>query len=94
MQLSLCAGAEWKLAKHEVLKSLHCYCPICFELKEDVEVLPHFNPIGDVSNHKMCGDCRAEYKVRRAPSPSPRPRPWPRARPRARRSSGDRRRDH
>ena len=45
-------------AAYEVLQSLHCTCPICFEVCDDVEVLPHYNPIGDVSSHKMCGKCK------------------------------------
>lgn len=38
--------------------STSCLCP---------QVLPHFNPIGDVSNHKMCGACRAAYKHNACP---------------------------
>lgn len=33
-------------------------CPICFEMREDVEVLEHWQAIGDISSHKMCGRCR------------------------------------
>lgn len=34
-------------------------CLICYEEKDDVAVLDHWQPQGDVSEHKMCGACRA-----------------------------------
>ena len=42
-------------------------CPICFELKTDVEMLPHADELAqgqasdgrDVSSHKACATCRA-----------------------------------
>jgi hypothetical protein len=34
-------------------------CPICCEEKDDVAVLDHWQPAGDISQHKMCGSCRA-----------------------------------
>mmetsp|Transcript_33409 Transcript_33409/g.56081 ORF Transcript_33409/g.56081 Transcript_33409/m.56081 type:complete len:278 (-) Transcript_33409:1237-2070(-) len=37
----------------------HGECPICFEVKDDLEVLEHWETHGDVSSHQMCGDCRA-----------------------------------
>jgi len=36
-------------------------CPICFEEKTDVKQIPHWNPKGDISSHKMCGDCTRQY---------------------------------
>mmetsp|Transcript_9070 Transcript_9070/g.15545 ORF Transcript_9070/g.15545 Transcript_9070/m.15545 type:complete len:865 (+) Transcript_9070:125-2719(+) len=42
-------------------------CPICFEEKDDVEVLEHWQPQGDVSGHKMCGDCRRSYDKNQCP---------------------------
>jgi len=35
-------------------------CPICMEMKSDVEVLEHFEPEGDVSDHKMCRACKSQ----------------------------------
>mmetsp|Transcript_12177 Transcript_12177/g.24033 ORF Transcript_12177/g.24033 Transcript_12177/m.24033 type:complete len:811 (+) Transcript_12177:149-2581(+) len=37
-------------------------CPICMEEKDDVELLDHWMPQGDVSEHKMCGACQAAWK--------------------------------
>mmetsp|Transcript_20263 Transcript_20263/g.68971 ORF Transcript_20263/g.68971 Transcript_20263/m.68971 type:complete len:632 (-) Transcript_20263:628-2523(-) len=37
-------------------------CPICFEVSADVEELPHWDPSGDVSGHKVCGSCRARME--------------------------------
>lgn len=34
-------------------------CPICCEEKDDVMVLDHWQPSGDISEHKMCGACRS-----------------------------------
>jgi hypothetical protein len=33
-------------------------CPICCEEKLTVEVLDHWEAAGDISDHKMCADCR------------------------------------
>lgn len=35
-------------------------CPICMEMKPDVEVLEHFEPEGDISDHKMCRACKSQ----------------------------------
>jgi hypothetical protein len=32
-------------------------CPICLDIKTDIQPLPHWEASGDVSEHKMCGDC-------------------------------------
>mmetsp|Transcript_32549 Transcript_32549/g.82022 ORF Transcript_32549/g.82022 Transcript_32549/m.82022 type:complete len:741 (-) Transcript_32549:269-2491(-) len=37
-------------------------CPICMEEKDDIEKLDHWMPQGDVSEHKMCGACKAEWE--------------------------------
>uniref|UniRef100_A0A7S1HBD3 RING-type domain-containing protein n=1 Tax=Hemiselmis andersenii TaxID=464988 RepID=A0A7S1HBD3_HEMAN len=37
-------------------------CPICMEEKDDVAVLEHWKPQGDVSEHKMCGECLAQWQ--------------------------------
>jgi len=37
------------------------YCPICFEEKDDVEILPHMHAKGDISTHRMCGECRVSF---------------------------------
>jgi hypothetical protein len=39
-------------------------CPICMEEKDDVEMLEHWEPKGDVSEHKMCGACMAQWRQR------------------------------
>ncbi|GFH49520.1 hypothetical protein CTEN210_05996 [Chaetoceros tenuissimus] len=36
-------------------------CPICFEEKDDLEQIPHWEAKGDVSGHKMCSDCSKKY---------------------------------
>lgn len=40
-------------------------CPICCEEKNDVTPIPHWNPngqpLGDIGDHKMCGDCTRSY---------------------------------
>lgn len=42
-------------------------CPICFEEQADVERLEHWRPVGDVSEHQMCGRCRQEYGQSKCP---------------------------
>jgi hypothetical protein len=32
------------------------------EFKQDVQVLEHMQSHGDISNHKMCADCRIQYR--------------------------------
>ena len=41
-------------------------CPICLEMRPDVHVLPHWQPVGDVSAHRMCGACRAAHEAEAA----------------------------
>ena len=36
-------------------------CPICMEVKDDVRPIPHWSSKGDISGHKMCSSCFAEY---------------------------------
>jgi len=42
-------------------------CPICFEEKDDVKVLDHWQAQGDISEHKMCGACRAQIRRNECP---------------------------
>ena len=42
-------------------------CPICFEVREGIEVLEHWEARGDVSGHKMCADCRKAYAKNSCP---------------------------
>lgn len=42
-------------------------CPICMEHKEDITPLPHWNPTGNVSAHKMCGSCRDALRSNECP---------------------------
>jgi len=42
-------------------------CPICMEEKHDIELIPHWHAIGDVSSHKMCGSCRKQYNKNECP---------------------------
>jgi len=42
-------------------------CPICFEEKDDIEQIPHWNAKGDISAHKMCGDCTRQYNKNDCP---------------------------
>lgn len=45
---------------HEHINLINC--PICFEDKSNVELLPHVHTSkGDISNHKMCSDCKDAY---------------------------------
>jgi hypothetical protein len=36
-------------------------CPICFEEKDDIKPILHWEAQGDISGHKMCGDCAKQY---------------------------------
>jgi len=42
-------------------------CPICFEEKEDIQQIPHWESHGDVSEHKMCSDCTKAYNKNLCP---------------------------
>lgn len=42
-------------------------CPICCEEKLDVEMLSHWQAVGDVSSHKMCAGCREAYGKNECP---------------------------
>ena len=42
-------------------------CPICFEMKEDVERIPHAFPVGDISTHRSCRSCRERWKSASCP---------------------------
>merc|ERR1719453_1475229 len=44
---------------HDLSATTMQVCPICYEEKDDVAVLDHWQPSGDISQHKMCGTCRA-----------------------------------
>lgn len=42
-------------------------CPICYEEKDDLEQIPHWEAKGDVSGHKMCSDCTKQYRKDHCP---------------------------
>mmetsp|Transcript_455 Transcript_455/g.577 ORF Transcript_455/g.577 Transcript_455/m.577 type:complete len:167 (+) Transcript_455:157-657(+) len=42
-------------------------CPICFEAKNNIQLIPHQKAKGDVSGHRMCADCTNQYKKRKCP---------------------------
>ena len=52
-------------------------CPVCLEDADDILQLPHAFPVeGDISEHKLCGSCRARWTCgcpfcRQAPLPPP-----------------------
>ena len=39
----------------------------CFEEKDDVKPIPHWQSQGDVSGHKICGDCAKALKKNECP---------------------------
>lgn len=49
------------------LKTTKVTCPICFDERDDVEILQHWMPQGDISDHKMCGNCRKSYDKNQCP---------------------------
>ena len=44
--------------KNELYEEEENTCPICFEEADDIEQIPHWESKGDISGHKLCGDCR------------------------------------
>ena len=46
---------------HAIDDSSDNTCPICYEEKDDIKQIPHWDAKGDISGHKMCGDCTREY---------------------------------
>jgi len=42
-------------------------CPICYEERDDIEQIPHWNAKGDISSHKMCRDCTRQYNKNDCP---------------------------
>mmetsp|Transcript_1193 Transcript_1193/g.1428 ORF Transcript_1193/g.1428 Transcript_1193/m.1428 type:complete len:289 (+) Transcript_1193:35-901(+) len=42
-------------------------CPICLEEKNDIICIPHWEAHGDISEHKMCGDCTRLYTKNECP---------------------------
>jgi len=42
-------------------------CPICYEEKDDVAQIPHWEGKGDISGHKMCSDCTKQYTKNECP---------------------------
>jgi len=51
-----------KSASAQAQKKKMQTCPICFEEKEDVHQIPHWKSQGDISEHKMCNACAAQYQ--------------------------------
>mmetsp|Transcript_55755 Transcript_55755/g.83021 ORF Transcript_55755/g.83021 Transcript_55755/m.83021 type:complete len:743 (-) Transcript_55755:151-2379(-) len=42
-------------------------CPICFEEKDNIQLIPHWEAKGDVSGHRMCADCTEQYTKNECP---------------------------
>lgn len=44
-------------------------CPICYCFTDDVEMLPHKDPTGDIAQHRACRKCREELLAHNASCP-------------------------
>jgi hypothetical protein len=58
---------EPKAAHPQKVSAYPVTCPICCEQADDVAVLDHWRPQGDISEHKMCGKCRSRYGKNQCP---------------------------
>ena len=49
------------VSRIEVDEEAENTCPICFEEKDVITPIPHWEAQGDIRRHTMCGDCAKQY---------------------------------
>jgi hypothetical protein len=52
---------------NEIYEEDDMCCPICMEVKSTTQLIPHWQPKGDISSHKMCAECTANYNKNECP---------------------------